>query len=403
MTPSSFCTDGLFERERLMGDWGGSRAALAEKGFEIGLNYTAEYLANLTGGVKQGSTYNGLAHVSLDIDLEKQFTGWKGGSLYVSGLSAHGDGAAQFVGDIQGLSNIEAHSSERLYSFHFRQAFLDDKLAFKIGNLLADDDFSTMDLGAVFYNSSFGWPAFISLNTVNTGPAYFVAAPGIHAIAELTESIFLQAGVYDGDSFDDPIGGTTISEHGTHLELSKEQGMFSMFEIGYRTSLGKQPGVFKLGGWHHSADFSNTITGAIIGGNHGFYFSAEQSVYREDVDGDQGLGVFFRAGFSPGDRSLADFTFDTGLHYLGLVPGRDEDTLGLGVSYLSVSDDVATAERLVGSTVLSDYELAMETVYDFAVTPALNLQPNLQWIRHPGGSDALTDAWVFGMRANIRF
>ncbi|MGY8654363.1 MAG: hypothetical protein ACKVJX_12160, partial [Verrucomicrobiia bacterium] len=116
---SAVGADGLLERERLTGDWFGARDTLATKGLQFEMNYTAEYLANLTGGLKQGSTYNGMAHLSLNMDLQELTGAWKGGSLYVSGMSLHGDGAStSYTGDIQGLSNIEGHSSERLYSFH---------------------------------------------------------------------------------------------------------------------------------------------------------------------------------------------------------------------------------------------------------------------------------------------
>jgi porin len=401
---SAVGAEGLLERERLTGDWFGARDTLATKGLKFAMNYTAEYLANLTGGLKQGSTYNGMAHLSLNMDLQELTGAWKGGSLYVSGMSLHGDGAStSYTGDIQGLSNIEGHSSERLYSFHFRQAFRDEMFAIKFGNLLADDDFSVSDHKAIFFNSSFGWPAFASMNVINTGPAFFVAAPGVHLTVNPTENLYVQAGVYDGDSFDDPTGGTTISERGTHFELGNGQGVFSMYEVGYRASIAKSLGDYKLGGWHHSADFTDTITRLPVAGNYGVYFSADQMIYNETPDGEQGLEAFFRAGFSPDDRSFADFSFDAGLHYAGLLPGRDEDAVGLGFAYVNVSDDVATAEAIGGATILSDYELAVEAVYDISLTPALSLQPSLQWIRHPGGSRLLKDAWVFGLRANLTF
>lgn len=402
-TTATFGAEGWLERARLTGDWGGARESFAAKGLQLELNYSAEYLANLRGGLKQGSTFNGMAHVSLDVDLQKLTGAWKGGSLYVSGLSLHGDGAGSFVGDVQGLSNIEGHSSERLYSFHYRQAFLDERIAIKFGNLLADDDFAVSDHKAIFFNSTFGWPAFASMNVLNTGPAFFVAAPGIHLIVKPTENLYVQAGVYDGDPFDDPTGGTTISEQGTHFKLGNGQGVFSMYEVGYRVSIAKRSGDYKLGGWHHSGDFTDTITGLSVSGNYGVYFSAAQMFYNETPDGEQGLEAFFRAGFSPDDRSFADFSFDAGLHYAGLLPGRDEDAVGLGFAYVNVSDDVATAEAIGGATILSDYELAVEAVYDISLMPALSLQPSLQWIRHPGGSRSLKDAWVFGLRANLTF
>ena len=46
----------------------------------------------------------------------------------------------------------------------------------------------------------------------------------------------------------------------------------------------------------------------------------------------QGLGWFGRIAFEPQDRNFVGFYFDTGLVYTGLIPTRDEDQLGVGLS-----------------------------------------------------------------------
>jgi porin len=48
-------------------------------------------------------------------------------------------------------------------------------------------------------------------------------------------------------------------------------------------------------------------------------------------------------------------------------------------------------------------ELVLEVLYDAVVRPWFHLQPDLQWVRHPGGQTDVPDAWVVGLRTAIRF
>ena len=50
-----------------------------------------------------------------------------------------------------------------------------------------------------------------------------------------------------------------------------------------------------------------------------------------------------------------------------------------------------------------DHEAVVELTYQYALTPWLQLQPDLQYIIHPGSSAALKDAFVQGVRAGVRF
>src|SRR5262249_10863362 len=106
-------------------------------------------------------------------------------------------------------------------------------------------------------------------------------------------------------------------------------------------------------------------------GNYGLYLLADQTLWREkgkDDPAQQGLVGFFRLGYAPPDRNLADFGADGGLVYKGLIPGRDYDTLAIAGSYLHMSDDLRKAQRELNTltvdglgqpapfTKLADYE-----------------------------------------------
>ena len=147
------------------------------------------------------------------------------------------------------------------------------------------------------------------------------------------------------------------------------------------------------------------------GNNWGMYMLAEQMVYRERAKDDpaqQGLVGFLRFEGAPPDRNLFQFGVDGGLVYKGLIPSRDWDTFAVAGSYLKMSRDLQRAQRDANAVVpgfftVSDYEAVFEASYKAQVTAWWTLQPSIQRVFHPGGSEAIPDAWVAIVMSSLRF
>ena len=133
----------------------------------------------------------------------------------------------------------------------------------------------------------------------------------------------------------DTSGNPAVNPHGFHFHLSKDQGYLSMYEVGYRSNqdVGDKglPGHYRIGGWHHSGNFSDHDGLTTHGDNWGLYFAADRMLWREQDE--QGLGLFYRVGGSPHNRNQFEWAMDGGLSYQGLLPGRDDDIAGLGVAF----------------------------------------------------------------------
>ncbi|MFL3667115.1 MAG: carbohydrate porin [Verrucomicrobiota bacterium] len=365
-----------------------------DHGIDLFFDYTGEVLSNVSGGDHTGTGYNGLASFGIESDLG-QAVGWEGVKMHISGIDLHGSGIGSRVGDMLGVSNIEGYGSVRLYESWVEKQFAGESLSLRVGLLLADEEFSTLDTTDPFLNATFGWPEFISMNTVNTGPAFYIPALGLRLLWEPSEAWYGQVGVFDGDTFDSPESDDTVNRHGLHLELGNSQGIFGMVEVGYRHNQAEDvddlSGTYKLGGWWHSAEFHDFRDGASHDGIQGVYASGEQMVYREY--GDQGLKLFTRFGFAPKDRSEVDYSFQAGASYVGLIPGRDIDTAALGLSHAHISDD------LPGRTT----ETVVEAAYEYVMSDDFTIQPSVQWVDDPGATGELDDALVFGLRVNLSF
>jgi porin len=190
-----------------------------------------------------------------------------------------------------------------------------------------------------------------------------------------------------------------------------------------------------VGAWFHTGGFDDMQEGVVnaalraaglpgerVGIHHtdyGAYFLGEQQLYREigkDDPAQQGLVGFLRGAVAPADRNLAEYGVDGGFVYKGLIPSRDWDTLGLGLSYLRMSHDFRDGQRQVNTIAeglgagpvfpkLADYEGVVELSYKAQLTAWWTVQPSLQRVFHPGGrlNTDIPDAWVFIVQTTLRF
>jgi porin len=355
--------------------------------------------------------------------------GYEGGRFHVGGLWLHGENpfSDAFIGDLNKVNLIDYPNGERLWELWYQHQFAGTNVSVKAGLLSVDQDFIIPDVSSrVFVNQTFFFPTIaFNLFDIPGYPPGFHALPssplsslGVRVRADPCESFYAQAAVYDG--YPD------MSRTGTRINLNSEEGALAYFEMGYRWNQGGEdirlPGNVKFGGYFHTDDFYdnyNTIS-ALIGagpgptthsGNYGFYATADQMLYRETEPDDpakQGLGAFLRGGWAPKDRNLVEWALDGGLVYRGLIPTRDWDALGFSMAWMWMSEDIADAQRLVntaapGTFSLVDYEGLMEITYKAQLTAWWTLQPSIQWVTHPGGSEADRDAWAFVLMSTLRF
>jgi hypothetical protein len=111
-----------------------------------------------------------------------------------------------------------------------------------------------------------------------------------------------------------------------------------------------------------------------------------------------GVGLVFRFGYVPEDSSPFNVYVSGGIGARGVIPHRPYDRMGMGVYTLLVSDDFD--ELLLLGDVLED-EVGFEAYYNLALTPAVQLSFDFQWI-DPGLSST-GDTVVLGSRLFFRF
>ena len=386
--------DEIFQRPNLTGDWGGARSGLEDKGIQLGGDEILETLGNVNSGMRRGAVVEGRLEVFANVDMAKAL-GMPGLIFHANAYQIHGQGLTSHdLGNLITVSNIEAPPATKLFDLWLQQSLFDDTVSLRIGQIAADDEFFVSQYATLFVSSTFGWPAILGVNLPDGGPAYSVARPGVRARIALSPDLNLQAALFSGDRRIDPTG----------FDFEMNGDVFAIGELAYTTRLFRLPATVKLGGWIHSGSFadqrfdtthlsladpaSNGIA-AQHRGDYGGYAILDQLLWRTDGASDTGLAGFVRVGGNPADRDLIQFHIDGGLTYAAPF-GRSNDTVGIGLSYEQVSgaqrDLTADYGRFNGLALPSpDFESVLEASYQAQVASWWIVQPDVQWIIHPGG------------------
>ncbi len=410
------------------GDPFGSRAALAGIGITGGVNYIGEVLGNASGGIKRGAIYDGRVELYGDIDFEK-LAGWKGLTFHANAYQIHGHGlTANNLKNLLPVSSFEATPATRLLEAWFEQQLIPNKFSVRFGQLAADSEFMTSETATQFINNSLGWPTSFAINLPNGGPAYPFATPGVRVMFAPTDATTIRAALFNGDPAGPRCSGDPqrCNDHGLDFRLRDPVFAIAEAQFKYNQDKGSSalPGVIKVGGWKHFGNFNDQrfdATGLSLAnslndprryrGNTSLYAMIDQQIYA----GQNGKSVnaFARITASPDDRNTVQLYLDGGLKFAGFVPGRPDDTFGASLAYARISDAARGLDRdnvaLGNQGVVRNYEAMIELSYSAQIVPGWTLQPDFQYIWHPGAyvddgtGKPIADAAVFGLRTTVNY
>lgn len=418
-------------------DPGGIRKVLAPNGIEFGLNYIGDVMGNASGGMRQGAVHEGRFELVVDANLEKLY-GWQGSAFHFNAYQIHGNGLSRYyTSNLMPTSNVEALPSTRLYEVWFEQKLAQGKLAIRVGQLAADTEFLTNNYAGLFLNGTFGWPQITASNLPSGGPAYPLATPGVRLKYTPNDQWTFLGGIFNGDpagpGTDDP---QLRNRYGVNFRMNDDPLLIGEAQYAYnqgKDALGLS-GTLKVGAWQHFGSFNDlrfdtngmpladpasNQSPANRRGNYGVYAMINQQIYRlPGDDPTKGVGVFARVSGSPDDRNLVSFYADGGLNFNGMLKSRPDDSFGVSFAYTGISRhargfDADTAFFKDLPQPIRNHEALIELTYQAQILPGWTLQPDFQYIFHPGGNVPnplvlgstvpIRDAAVFGIRTTIKY
>jgi porin len=398
--------------------WEALRRGAAGRGVDVSVVYDGEGLVNASGGVRSGTAYVGNLHLRLTVNAER-LLGWRGLTLFLNGLETHGGHPSDFVGDAQGVSNLEAPGGWQLYEAWLQQNLFGNQVSALVGRYDLNTEFYRLQSAALFVNSSFGiGPEFSQSG--QGGPSIFPdTSVGARLAFKPTRDVVLRAAVLDGAPVDRPDGGHRVFAKGDGLLLVAEAAFLSRsipqdrplgsrFRIGRGVGARPYDGKLAIGGWYYTANFDDLSEREPDGrpvrhrGSAGAYILADELLHRSAAQSSRMINAFVQLGL--GDSRVNRFGFygGGGLVLSGLVPSLQNDELGLAVAIARNASHFIDLQRQ-SAVPVTGTETTLELTYLLQIGKHLALQPDLQYVQRPGTDPTRKNALAAALRFELAY
>ena len=389
-------------RQYLLGDWGGKRSKLAEKGVTFDFFYIADLEANPSGGMQQTQAGWPRIRGTIDINFDRLIE-WQGLSFHATGLWQSGVNLGAKIGTLANPSDLVSAHTTRLDSFWLQQLFFNNKVRIRAGQLAGLDFYGNQEYGGSWLIEPMGY-AFGNLFSSIFESFNPAGTPGAEIRVTPKKNFYLKSAVMAGNRNpyqQDPTG--------TNFQIRDTPNF--LFEAGYlinqpdshnNSSTAKSyPGEFKFGGIYNGGKFGGPA-GRMSGGNYLIYGMASQALFRSSAGSNRGLDATFGFDWSPGDVSRENSQITAGARFNAPFSRRSQDRIACAFVYSKISDPFSNFGALLGGPLLGS-EKAFEVNYALQVTRYWLLQPTFQYYVSVGGNPNIPNAPVLGFRTKVTF
>ena len=396
--PAAKWLEAFGSHESLTDGFGGVTRPLEDLGFHWCLAATQVYQLNLHGGQavhRRAGRYAGSYDLDLEFDLEK-IAGLRGGVFFMGVEGSWSDGLdASSIGSFFGV-NDDAGGDEAvmLSEAWYEQRWLDGRVLLRVGKVDLTGTVLCHNCPVAFDGSMYAndeTAQFLNGALVNN-PTIPFPDNGLGAMlyTEPLDGFYMSAGAADAQG--------DARETGFRTAFHGPDHFFGIFEMGVAGRLCGMDGAYRVGFWYDPRP-KERLTGGTKRDDMGLYLSCDQMVFKEvadDPEDTQGLGLFARWGYAHSDVAEITHFWSAGGQYQGMLPGRDDDVLGVGVAQGRLSGHARSAGR-------DAHETAVEVYYNAKVCGWLNITGDVQYVLNPGADRAVGDAVVIGIRAQMNF
>lgn len=383
--------------------------------FEVSVSYIGDFFVNTTGGNSQGAAYLDNFDVNLEANFERLPFGLSGTTFYIYGLGNQGNSISSLAGDIQGVSNIEAENSWKIFEFWVQKKFIFAKSSILFGLYDINSEFNALNSSLLFLNSSSGLDPTIALSG-KMGPSTFpYTSIAVRLKVNVHKGIVFQGAVLDG------VPSDPGNSRGTKVFLREEDGLFLIGELGlhslsdgnleFRNRTARLQEILSpgngsdnnigFGAWYYSKE-RDTWNGTGSAHEYGFYALGEYEFFKRENAAPKSTKIFARAGWANSEINILGSFYGGGIVLTGLLPSRPEDQTGIAIAH------ARGANPYINNTMLSSVrpqkaETNIEFTHQIVLDDYASIQPNAQYIINPGFDETLTNSFVAGIRLNIGF
>ncbi|QOF94339.1 carbohydrate porin [Novacetimonas hansenii] len=394
----------------------GVRSTLLNHGVSFAFTYKGEAMGVIDGGVQRGMSYVHELTGQVNFDLEKManLTGWSVHTLVMerAGRAVSHDRVGEYYVNLQEVYGLSGHMVAHLVDFYAEKKLLNNHLDITFGRMALTHVFATSPLLCSFMVTC---SAPVALKLDPGFSVYPKATWGSRLRLRPTRDTAIQFGAYEVSPLaSNPSGWAWGSEPATGLMLPVE---FTWQPFLTRNRL---PGHYVLGYAHDTTRYPDQIgvsLPAALRAQAGrqrsapmdmFWFEGDQMIYRRGGR-NQMAGGYLMAGYihnTPHVTSIADEAYG-GLSFAAVIPSRMTDRLGIMYSWYHVSHRKEEGQTMIqnagyslGTAVRGPQTSShiIEAYYAIDAAPGVLVQPEFEYMIHPGETRHIPNAALVGLK-----
>jgi porin len=376
----------IWNRSTLTGDWFGLRNDLAEKGVTFNMSLTQVYQGTVDGGKDDVWKYGGRGDLTINVDTQKLGL-WPGGFFTLEAEGNFGKSVNALTGALNPVNtnqlfptptgnNLNVPNVSFMQFFSPYAAVMLGKLALLTPTSGDMNEFAHGKGDTQFMNGAFN----INPVTLLTIPYSALGAGLIILPTKDPHAAIIGFSVLQSNGKASTIGFDDL--HSNQLSFVGEARV--------RTDFFGLTGHQLIGGAYSNKTFTSlnqdqrifleTRTIAKEKGSWMVYYNFDQYLYEVKKGSGQGIGIFGRVGVSDGNPNPFRCFFSFGVGGKGIIPGRPLDRFGIGYYYVVAGHPRFTGLPGITRSLLRN-EYGFEAFYNFAITPWLQLTPDIQVVR----------------------
>ena len=384
--PSNPYSGDIWTRSTLSGDWGGLRNELAAKGVTFDLSVTQVGQGVVNGGKNGAWQYGGRGDLVINLDSQKLGL-WPGGFF---NLELEGNWASAINGSTGALMPANTNQIFPLPpgaifgvpAWNFTQ-FLSPFFGLTIGKYATItetsgdmNEFAHGKGDTQFMNMAFNLNPILAFtvpySTLGTGVIVLPTKDPKDAVMNLL--VMSANGLPNTSGFDDLDGNAVVVAAQGRVRtnffgLTGHQLFGTTFSNKTFTSIDQRL----------NADVIENGALRTEKGSWNIYYNFDQYLYQPKKGVDRGIGIFGRLGVADGNPDFMKFFGSFGLGGKGMFESRPHDQFGWGFYYINI--DNPTIRGPVRTIKLLRDEYGFEAFYNIAITPWLQLTPDIQIVR----------------------
>ena len=268
------------DRPYLLGDWGGTRTWLAERGVQFNFGYVSDTLWGFEHQRNSFASWNRF-RTTVDIDFGA-LAGLDGWYFHATGLAQGTANLGQALGLLTGPSGLVSFSTIRLDSWWIEKRWLDDRIAVRVGQFAGQDFYGNAQYGSSFIIDPLNYSLGNLGTTFETDNPFATPAAEIR-IAPL-EHFYLKSMVMAGDP-------SPVTSNPTGLVPTFRGSPVFVWEIGYtpgrKATSAPAPvddvesrkgysGVYQFGVAYNPGAFTAPLSPTPVSGNYLLYGKASR-------------------------------------------------------------------------------------------------------------------------------